>query len=134
MIPILKERVTGKEFDEIIRTYSGGSLWSEQVFPPTKWMGELFVCTSMGLSHSRSWCVCYSLQKMEEWDGPVYVYGATDEDWFRRVRITGQNWYGFRVSVVGLPASEYVLNRKLMFVREPYPKARPSGQNYMGME
>ena len=126
--------VKGGTFDQIVSTYSGAILRLEMVRNPVKIWGEMFVCTSLGLSHSNNWATCYSIQRMDKWEGPVHVYGATDEEWVRRVQITKQHWYGFRVYVEGDDsATEYVLGRKTVFVREDYPKVKNNGQNYKGM-
>ncbi len=129
-----KQQVNGATFDQIISTFSGSILRVEQVRNPVKIWGEMFVCTSLGLSHSNNWATCYSLNKIEEWSGPVHVYGATDEEWYKRVQVTKQHWYGFRVFVENDDSGqEYVLGRKSVFIREPYPKAKTNGQNYRGM-
>jgi len=133
MIPIPKRVVAGEDFDRVIRTYSGELLCREQVFPPANMMGEEYVCTTVHLSHSKSWCICYSLVPMQEWDGPVHVFGATDREWVRRVAITGQNWYGFRGTIHGdASAREFVLARKIMCEREIVRATSPTGANYMG--
>ena len=115
-------------------TYSGGLLWKEKVAVPYTMLGCKWVVTSCGLSLSSSYVTAYQLVEMKDWHGPIYVYGATDTDWFNRVRVTQQRWYGFRVCVEDDPITEYVLGRKRVFKREPYPKAAPTGAQWEVME
>ena len=134
MIEGVKERVTADEFDLFVETYSGDMLWSETINVPVKWCGEFWACTSFGRSHSYSYAVCYSVVPLVGWDGPVHVHGAVDEEWAKRAKATGLNWYGFRVHVdEDKSATEFVLGRKLIFVKQPNPKAQENGQNYMNM-
>jgi len=135
MIPVRREKVEGAMFVSLANTYSGEILHRELINRPVRHLGEYYVCTSMKMSHSQSWCVCYSVVEISEWNGPVHIFGATDEEWFRRVKVTGQNWYGFRVCVASDDSgAEYILGRKIMFTRPSLPKARVHGQNFMGMK
>lgn len=124
--------LTGEEFDAVAATYSGQILNQELIKVPVVCEGESVVCTTLHLSHSKSWMICYTVEALGEWDGPVYVYGTATPDWVRWAQSTGLHWYGHRVTILNDPyAREFVLGNKRVFVNEARRKSNATGANYL---
>ena len=124
--------LSGDEFDEVAATYSGQILNQELIKVPATCGGESVVCTTLHLSHSKSWMICYTVETLENWEGPVYVYGTATPDWVRWSQATGLHWYGHRVTILNDPyAREFVLANKRVFVSETKRKSNATGANYL---
>lgn len=125
-------RLTGGEFDEVAGTYSGHILSREMIKVPVTINGEQVICTTAHLSHSKSWCICYTVESLVGFDGPVYVYGTATPDWVRWAQSTGLHWYGHRVTILDDPyAREFVLANKRVFVSDVSRDAAKMGANYL---
>ena len=116
-------------FDRVVATYSGRELYYERIRQPIRWEESWWIVTSMMLSHSASWAAMYEVIPIEEWGGPVFVYGCFDEEWMEDRERNGAFWHGVRVQIEGdAAARQFVLGTRVRLRREANPPPRDNGQ------
>lgn len=115
-------------FDTAAANCSARLLYYERIGVPIRWEGDWWVCTSMMVSHSKSWATMHQVVPIEEWDEVVQVYGCFDEDWIEEREKSGLFWRGVKVQIEG-DAREFVLGVRVRWVRQPNPRSSPIGQN-----
>ena len=119
--------VPAEVFDAAAANCSARLLYFERIAPPVRWEDDWWACTSMMLSHSKSWATLYQVVPMEEWGEPTFVFGCFDEDWIEERERSGLFWRGVRVQIEN-DHREFVLGVRVRWVRERNAKPPAGGQ------